>query len=593
MMVNGLPVTSNFVGSGLWAYNAMSMDMVQRIEIIRGPASSLYGANAFSGIINVITRKGAEIDGVELIQKFGSDDMTKSTMIFGDTFKSGLELSGYIDFLEEDGYSGILQEDRQSQFDKLFGSSASKAPGPTDNEQRKLELGGSLKFNGLFLDLHWIDRERGPNVGMFDALGDSSLLDQRDGFVNLGYNWEVNETLTITPNVYYHYNYMGNRTQFLPQGTTFPNNIYNPTGTVTLPLGMESFQGAVNTREGGEIRADWLATDRYKMVFGLTYEKMRQKDLEHKGNYYFETDGDLIVLPGEQETPAEFYYNRRVDRTFRALYLENLFDLTDSLRLTLGGRYDSYSDFGDSFNPRASIIWEFAKGYELKLLYGRAFLAPSFYQLYNTVPLINGNPNLDPETIDSFEATLAMKPLQKLSMQFTYFHNTIKDTIVETYQNPAIIFDNTEETVVDGFESEARYDLGRGSYLAANYTYQHSYDKGTNARVGKVPMHYAHLAANFRLNRQINWHSSINWQSAPNIRKEDKADGYKGFGESYAIVNTGLTIKDICPSMENIEFRAFVYNLFDKKYFTDYSGEIPYGVPAPGRQFMVELKITF
>ena len=595
MMVNGLPVTNNYIGSGIWVYNSMSLDFVKRIEVIKGPASSLYGANAFSAIINVITKDRADLDGVEFNQKFASEDTIQSSILFGKAFENGLELSGYADFLETDGFSDTIVQDRQSSLDSVFGTDASLAPGDTDNHENKIHLGFSAKFHGLFLDTMWTDRERGPNVGIYDALSDTSLLRQEDGFINLGYNWEITRHLTLTPNVYYHHNRMDNRLQLLPPGTTIPTNVANPNPAdlTNLPLGIESRYDVTNVRQGTELRADWDALDNYKMVLGVNYEKMRQKDMKHYGNHYFTDTGDIVPLPAEQEITGDLAHIQREDRTFKAFYIENLWDVTNDLRLTFGGRYDHYSDFGGTFNPRTSLIWSFAKNYDFKFMYGRAFRAPSFYELYSKLPYAMGNPDLEPETIDSLEASLIARFTKDLTMTFTTFYNEIQDSIQEVPRPTMIQYGNTDEVVCNGFETEARYNLGRGSYLTANYTYQHSYDKETNTRVGRMPMHFAHFASNFRLNRQLNWHTSVNWQSAPSLRKEDEEAGYSDFGESYAVVNTGLTIKDISKSLQNIEIRAFVYNLFDKDYFTDYSAEIPYGVPAPGRQFMFELKVKF
>jgi len=595
MMINGLPVTNNYIGSGLWVYNSMSLDFVKRIEVIKGPASSLYGANAFSAIINVITKDSADLDGIEFNQKFASEDSSQTSFIFGKAFENGLELSGYVDFLETDGFSDTVVQDRQTYLDSKFGTDASLAPGGTDNHENKIHLGMAAKFHGFFLDTMWTDRERGPNVGIYDALSDTSLLKQEDGYINFGYAWEATRNLTLTPNVYYHHNRMDNRLQLLPPGTTIPEDVTDKNSTpINLPLGVESRYVVTNVRQGTELRADWDMLDNYKMVLGVNYEKMRQKDIEHYANHYFE-DSIIKDLPEEQEITGDLAHIQREERTFKAFYIENLWDVTDNLRLTFGGRYDHYSDFGGTFNPRMSLIWGFAKDYDFKFMYGRAFRAPSFYELYSELPYAMGNPDLDPETIDSLEASITARFTKDLTMTFTTFYNEIKDSIQEVPQPTMIQFGNTDEVVSNGFETEARYNLGRGSYLTANYTYQHAYNKETNARVGRVPLHYAYFATNFRLARQLNWYTSVNWQSAPNIRREDKdkENGYREFGQSYAVVNTGFTVKDLCEKMKNVELRAFVYNLFDKEYFTDYSAEIPYGVPAPGRQFMFELKVKF
>jgi len=80
---------------------------------------------------------------------------------------------------------------------------------------------------------------------------------------------------------------------------------------------------------------------------------------------------------------------------------------------------DDYSDFGSEVSPRAGLTWEFSKGYDLKLLYGHAFRAPSFYELYNLGFAMPGN-DLDPETTDTYEASLGAEFTPLLTSRFTF-----------------------------------------------------------------------------------------------------------------------------------------------------------------------------
>lgn len=591
MMVNGFPVTNNYIGSGIWVYNSLSVEQLQRVEVVRGPASSLYGANAFSAIINVITKSAADIDGLEAHQSIGSNNHRKTLVQYGKIFESGLELTAFADFLETDGFSGTVEADRQTIFDGILGTNSSLAPGETNNRERKLHLGMNMKYEGFFIDTMWTDRVRGPNVGIFDALNESSALDQQDGFINLGYDWQVNRNLVITPNFYYHFNRMSNRIEYLPPGGLFFQNVNNPgAGVLAIPDGLESVYNVTNERKGFELRGDWRLQDNYRLAFGFNYEYMKQSDVSEDGNFYFLPNGDLVLNDGEKRVDKAYTFNRSADRTFKAFYVENLIDLTDTLRLTLGGRYDHYSDFGGTLNPRASVIWEFSPGWDLKLQYARAFRAPSFYELYNNQPFVMGNPTLDPEIIDSYEASISGQITRDLHVIATLFHNEIKGTIEEEHRPAMIQFENSERIRINGFELEGKYNLGRGSYLMANYTYQHSFNHDIQARVGKVPLQFAYAALNLRLSRTTQWYTSVNWSDAPNPRPEDD---FKRFGESYTVVNTGLRFKDFLKALPKLEAGFYVYNLFDKEYFSDYSTEIPGGVPMPGRNYMFQLSCRF
>jgi len=159
------------------------------------------------------------------------------------------------------------------------------------------------------------------------------------------------------------------------------------------------------------------------------------------------------------------YVGRNIKRNFKAFFIEDIWDITEDIRLTAGARYDDYSDFGDSFNPRIGLTWEFIKGYDLKLLYGSAFRAPSFAELYDG---LTGNPDLDPEEVDTYQVSLGAEVISSLSGRITWYQNQIKDAIDPEMKSGVNFLRSTNYSKMksQGLELEMRYDLGRGSYLA-------------------------------------------------------------------------------------------------------------------------------
>jgi len=110
--------------------------------------------------------------------------------------------------------------------------------------------------------------------------------------------------------------------------------------------------------------------------------------------------------------------------------LQDTWDITNTLNLTLGARYDQYNDFGDALSPRAGLTWAFIKNASLKLLYGQAFRAPSFTELFTTnQPTVLGNEDLDPETIRTYEVGLSYKFNNRVTSSINYFYNDISDLI--------------------------------------------------------------------------------------------------------------------------------------------------------------------
>ncbi len=585
LMINGIPVTNNYIGSGIWSYNSMSVKFIERVEVIRGPASSLYGANAFSAIINVITKTVSDTKNIEVSQKFGSFGHKQTSLIAGKQFDSGLKLSLFADQLDTDGHKGTVAKDRQTDLDGLLGTGASLAPGSTENFEDKLELSAKLEYEQFYFSTYYVDKNRGPNVGIYDALNDDSDLGVEDFLMNFGFSQNLNKKLTLTPNFYYHKNVMKNHIEYLPPGGIWPYN------GVPYPDGLDQYYDVTNERYGVDVKLDWEISQSYTLTLGTTYEKMKQGDVFQEGNHYFDDNGDLVVTPW-QPIPEAYSFIGDQERNFSALYMENVYDVTDELRLTFGARYDHYDDFGGSLNPRLGLIYEYAPGYDVKLMYGEAFRAPSFYEMYNNHPFVQGNDELDPEEITTYEISFGVPVNDRLKTRVTFFYNEIDDSITERHDSSTnrIVFQNTEQLKVLGVEFEARYNLNRGSYLSFNYTYLDSEDESTGEAIGKISKQYFSIASNIRLNRHINWYTGIDWTDGQNPRPED---GYTDYGSSYYVVNTGFQFKEFIPGVEDLSANFHIYNLFDRDYSMDYSDPLPGGAPMPGRQFMFELEYKF
>jgi outer membrane receptor protein involved in Fe transport len=173
-----------------------------------------------------------------------------------------------------------------------------------------------------------------------------------------------------------------------------------------------------------------------------------------------------ITLQSVQEWPDAFTINtERIN--LKAVFIEDVWDITDNLRLTTGVRYGRYSNFGGEVSPRVGLTWEYVECHDLKLLYGHAFRAPTFYELFNYV---TGDPDLDPETTDSYEVSLVADFNSSLSARITGHYGKSKDIITQ-HPLPPRNFMNFGEGRSRGFEVEMKYDFGRGTYLTGNYHY--------------------------------------------------------------------------------------------------------------------------
>ena len=218
------------------------------------------------------------------------------------------------------------------------------------------------------------------------------------------------------------------------------------------------------------------------------------------------------------------------------------------------------------------------------MLYGHAFRAPSFYELYNLRFAIPGL-DLDPETIDTYEISLGAEFTPSLTSRVTFFHNEGKDNVVAYFTTAQ----NESKTRSQGVELEARYDFPRGTYLAMNYTYIRWLSPHVKFRNWWAPRHLGNVIANIRLSRYLNLNVSCHIEDGFRRDVSDTRDDMAG----YAVVNTTLIAKNFLKGYENLEVRGSIYNLFDKDYTSPEDPSLPDDMPQPGRNFIIELKYKF
>ena len=221
---------------------------------------------------------------------------------------------------------------------------------------------------------------------------------------------------------------------------------------------------------------------------------------------------------------------------------------------------------------------------DLKLLYGHAFRAPSFGELYG---LSLGNPNLDPETVDSYEVSLGAELTPSLSSRITWFLNWADDGIGPKLGSGFNLFryENYSKFRSEGLEIEMKYDFGRGTYLAMNYTYM-IFKKRF---LWIAPRLTANIMANIRLSKYLNFYASCHIEDGFRRGRGDPRDDMSG----YAVVNATLIAKKFLKEYEGLEVRGSVYNLFDKDYTAPWDQQLPHDIPRPGRNFIVEVKYKF
>jgi len=563
-LINGHPSNTNVVNGGsTWVYENFNVDEIERVEVVRGTGSALYGADAFVATINIITKSADEIDGTILTLGQGSYDTDKFNMQLGKEF-NGLKVALNANINETDGSKGEVKHD-------ALGNS-----GELDSWVRRYDLGFNMEYDHFTLQGKYVDRAAGSYAGVANALNTVTEQDYKQYFVELGYSLELDNNIKVTSKLYFDHFTADNYWQFFPEFAGFPD-----------PDGMLGRTPGKVDRTGGEVQAELALSKRNKLLVGAMYEHQSLYGVRLISNYNPLDNSPTGVYT---EAPDEWLWNDSHNRDIRALYVQDIWDPRDDLRLIIGGRYDHYNDFGDTFNPRTSLTWEFKRNYNVIVTYGSAFRAPSFGELYNqNNPAVVGNPNVEPEEIETYEIGIAGNLSKRMNFRITGFHNNIRNIIAPT---PSTIAANESGNVgklkVDGLEMELSSRLQGGSKLAVNYTYQNPRNELTGKRAHDVARQKINASFNYRHSRHVNIYAGLSHRGeltrAPNDLRSNVS--------SYTTTDLAVNWKD---ATDHWEATATIYNFFDKTYFDASPDAQPASdpersdYPKPGRNFMFEV----
>jgi len=557
---------------------------IERIEVIRGPMSTLYGSDAMGGVINIITRKVSKNWGGSITL----DGTLQEESAFGDTYGGKFYLSGPIkqDVLglalrgsnanREAADISYVDVKGEEQFAKM-GSS------PTKSEINSFGARLSLTPNrqhDIVLDIE-TNRQRYDNSN--DHMG---TLGVAGGYEDeQKYNrdqWSLAHTGRYSFGVW-DTSYMENKTETIGR--------INP----------ETLKKTTQAEKAGKPRQ--LET---------TSKILDSKVVMPLGNHLTTLGGQYMQVEMIDGVSTTGKWNFKQ----HALFAEDEWSLTDSFKLTLGGRYDHHSEFGSHFSPRIYGAWKANSEWTVKGGVSEGYKTPRVEQLspgingfgsQGQLPLI-GNPDLKPETSRSTEFSINFDDAQKrFSAGATVFYNEFQDKIAsgqpvpncsapsgrnkpgcvdvgnwtsyQTIRNGrtrTVNIDtfgqsiNIDEAVTKGIELNGRYTINSAWSTSANYTYTKSEQKsGTNKGepLTDTPKH--------AFNLRLDWKPSTQWGAW--ARAEYRSERYRGNPKTDAATQalgdykafTQFHVGGSYRPTKQLTFNAAIYNLLNKN-FIDY-----------------------
>jgi len=535
--------------------NWVPVDAIERIEVVRGPMSSLYGSDALGGVVNIITKK----IGQKWTGTLSADSTIQEHRDRGDTYNGQFYTSGPL----VDGVLGLKAYGSLSKREK---DDQQKSSTSATGETPRIEGFTSRDANVEFAWTPTEDHDFTAGYGFDRQDRDSDSLDQnrmeRQNY-SLSHNgrWGVGNS---------ELKFYGEKVDNKNPGNagTITSESNSLDGKYVLPLGeinqMLTF--------GGEWRHDKLK--------------------------------DPVNLTGgnSSNTSASQY----------ALFLEDEWRIFEPLALTTGIRMDDHETYGDHWSPRAYLVYNATDTLTVKGGWATAFKAPSLLQLSpdwvtgscRGACEIVGNPDLKPETSESFELGLYYSGeegwLEGVQASITTFQNDVDDRIsisrtanvnqAQSYPNyvglnadgePIFRYYNVNKARIRGVETELKFPIAEDWKMTLNYTYNDGRDisNGGNKPLSELPFHTA--------NGTLDWQATQEWsfyvQGNYTGEKRALTSGEATPG-GYVVWNTGAAWQ----ATKSVKLRAGVQNLLDKDLSRD-----DYSYTEDGRRYFVGVNYQF
>lgn len=569
MLVNGIPITGVYTGNRSQIWGGMPVENIARIEVIRGPGSALYGADAFSGVINIITRTASDLDGTQLGLRAGSFNSRDAWVLHGGEW-SGFDVAAYLRVGATDGQRRIIAADT------LAGSPASLAPGPVNLGRDAIDARLDLARNQWRLRAGYQQRDNvGTGAGVASALdpqgrnfGERVSTDLTFQDANFAPNLDVTAQAS-----YLHITEQSDLTLYPPGFPGFP------AGVIGNP-----YQWERHLRFN--LSAAYTGLQNHKLRFGAGTQNDDLYRTKETKNFSRPAPGVLLPLGSVVDVTDSAPFLRPHIRRVNHVYAQDEWAFTQDWYLTAGVRRDQYSDFGGTTNPRLALVWETAYNLTSKLLYGRAFRPPSFSELYNiNNPVALGNPNLKPESIESVELAFAWQPAGTVQTNLNLFRYQMKD-ILRFVQNPDNSFtaQNAGRQHGQGIEVELAWEARTNLRLSGNYAQQRSIDETTNQDAGNAPRHHIYARADWRFMPGWTLNTQLNYIAG---RKREPTDTRPAIAD-YRTVD--LTLRNQKRN-GGWDFAFTVRNLFDAdaREPSPAPGLIPNDLPLAPREYRFEL----
>lgn len=589
ILINGRRVNMLFSGE-VYVASQYPLSNVKQIEVIQGPASALYGADAFTGVINIITKNSENAEkGSDFSFALGSmdkafDNKQASFNLITEKKNLGMTLSGTIFNQEGPDFTDFLRSAQYTEINRSLRNEMFDSGNPYRDDDRAYNANADFIYS-------FNENSKVSAGGYFLGNEDGGGFENPE-IVYTNFDMIVEQTLTY---LNYENRFASYPVKLTIDGFYEHENFFVRHQSLADEGDNPPLIGAINVEDSKlyniNIQFDIMPKriPNY-LIAGFGYSSLNIGEPAHTGLSRFDTTFDVPIV-GRYLFPPKGYFSYLkpyLDQDKKYAYLQDQQSFfNESLQVTLGARYDHHNMYGNIVNLRGGLYYQLTKGWAVKALYGEAFREPTIFEL-------SENPDLKPAEMNTYELSIHFSPVMNIVGQLVYYQNRASKLIEEQRgtTDRGSMWLNSGNRKVDGVESLIKWQYGkfRGNIF---YNYEHNPDDPDFLNVAKNKLGFGviySITENISASLQGKYTDRIK----SNAWDEDGNDIVITIPEYRSLDFTLLASKISLPTFPDIDFSFSIYNLLDREnMYPNVRGPNPSRYLAEGRSIYLGGGIYF
>lgn len=579
LMVDGEPIRDLVWSSGIY-WKGLPTSMVDRIEIIRGPGSALFGSDASAGVINIITKAAVGVNRNEAGARAGSFRTGEGWAQYGGNW-GGVDVAMTAQLGTTAGHAPRIPSDGQTAMDARTGSRISLAPGNADYgyDTQDVRFSAAIENWRLLAGYtHHGDLAVGltgagvldPNTRGTDSRSDLALLYNNEAAAD---HWGIAGEVR-----YYELDYSSGNGYYERPAGYVNSRQYSGAANGAYPLGWINRNNAAQRGYSAEASGLFTGLKTHAIKIGAGYKLDDLYYVQQLVNFGTGPNGAQLPAGGPLvDISGSPYAAPARARRIRYAFVQDVWTIANDWELTAGARYDHYSDFGGAVDPRVALVWQTADQLVTKLMYGRAFRAPSYLELYTFTAASLPNPELKPERSDTWDLQFSYSVSRDLKLGIDFYRFAQSNLIAVDPANN-YRFANMGDNMAHGVEFEAQWQATPTLRIAANAS-----SRRETLLYNSVPKQKSYLRADWAFMPKWNWDIEADHVGKRRGSLTRPVDAYTVVDSTWRYAYS-----------REWEFAFSVRNLFNADAY-EYSSSIPapYNLPLPKRNAYAEARYRF